>query len=84
MFTLVILTLVVVLLFADQNLLAPNLSAIAEEFHFDGGILGGGLGMVWSHQPISLVLASVPCGSATDRQRYCLQWIPRALQERMK
>ncbi|CAM9496286.1 unnamed protein product [Pylaiella littoralis] len=35
MFTLVILTLVVVLLFADQNLLAPNLSAIAEEFHFD-------------------------------------------------
>lgn len=26
----------VVLLFADQNLLAPNLSAIAEEFGFDG------------------------------------------------
>lgn len=36
MFTLALLTLVVVLLFADQNLLAPNLSAIAEEFGFDG------------------------------------------------
>lgn len=35
-FTLGLLTLVVVLLFADQNLLAPNLSAVAEEFGFDG------------------------------------------------
>ncbi len=35
-FTLVVLTSVVVLLYADQNLLAPNLSAIAEEFGFDG------------------------------------------------
>ncbi|CAB1112629.1 unnamed protein product [Ectocarpus sp. CCAP 1310/34] len=35
MFTLALLTLVVVLLFADQNLLAPNLSAIAEEFGFN-------------------------------------------------
>lgn len=34
--TLSLLTLVVVLLFADQNLLAPNLSAVAEEFGFDG------------------------------------------------
>ncbi|CAM9713752.1 unnamed protein product, partial [Ectocarpus sp. 12 AP-2014] len=34
-FTLALLTLVVVLLFADQNLLAPNLSAIAEEFGFN-------------------------------------------------
>lgn len=35
-FTLTLMTLVVVLLFADQNLLAPNLSAVAEEFGFDG------------------------------------------------
>eukprot|EP00903_Cladosiphon_okamuranus_P006010 g5930.t1 len=34
-FTLTLMTLVVVLLFADQNLLAPNLSAVAEEFGFD-------------------------------------------------
>eukprot|EP00752_Nemacystus_decipiens_P003485 g3218.t1 len=34
-FTLGLLTLVVVLLFADQNLLAPNLSAVAGEFGFD-------------------------------------------------
>lgn len=34
-FTTIILTATVLFLFSDQNLLAPNLSLIAEEFHFD-------------------------------------------------
>lgn len=34
-FTLSLFTVVVVLLFSDQNLMAPNLSAIAAEFGFD-------------------------------------------------
>ena len=33
-FTLALFTIVVVLLYADQNLMAPNLSAIAEDFGF--------------------------------------------------
>lgn len=33
-FTLTLFTVVVVLLFSDQNLMAPNLSAIAKEFNF--------------------------------------------------
>mmetsp|Transcript_27277 Transcript_27277/g.31774 ORF Transcript_27277/g.31774 Transcript_27277/m.31774 type:complete len:633 (+) Transcript_27277:132-2030(+) len=68
-YTLTLYTITTILLFADQNLLAPNLSAAAEEFGFDNDQrdkkLGGDIALAFFllGAPASFL---VGCGADTD------------------